>query len=59
MMSITTILIIGDILVCGFLAGLVAWLLTRADKQKMDEAARIPLEEDEAERRVKGRVNDD
>ena len=54
MMSITTILIIGDILVCGFLAGLVAWLLTRADAKKMEEAARIPLEEDEAERRVYG-----
>ncbi len=43
----TTLIIIGDLLVCGFLAGLVAWLFTRADDEKMDAAARIPLEEDD------------
>ncbi len=43
----TTLLIIGDLLVCGFLAGLVAWLFTRADDADMDAAARIPLDDDD------------
>lgn len=47
MTAITAIIFIGDIVVCGFLAALVAWLFIRSDDAKMDEAARIPLEDDE------------
>lgn len=43
----TALLLIGDILVCGFLAGLVAWLLIRDDSKKLEEAARLPLLDDE------------
>lgn len=43
----TTLLIIGDILVCGGLAALVAWLFARADDEEMNKAARIPLDEDD------------
>ncbi len=40
------LIIIGDILVCGFLVGLVAWLFLRADDEKMNAAARIPLDDE-------------
>lgn len=50
----TTLIIIGDIVVCGGLVALVAWLFARADGEKMDEAARIPLDEDEDEVREVG-----
>ncbi len=43
----TALLIIGDILVCGFFAALAAWLFMRAGDDEMDEAARIPLLEDD------------
>lgn len=46
-MSITTLIIIGDILVCGFLAAIVPWLFWIADDEKIEEAARIPLMDDD------------
>ena len=42
-----TLIIIGDILVTGFMVAVVAWLFARADDKKIDEAARIPFLEDE------------
>lgn len=42
----TALILIGDILVCGFLAGLVAWLFVRADDKDIEEAANIPLNDD-------------
>lgn len=36
----------GDLLVMLFMTVLVVWLLLRPTKAKLDEAARIPLEDD-------------
>ncbi len=42
-----TLIIIGDLIVCGLLIGLTAWLFVRESDEKIDEAARIPLTEDD------------
>jgi cbb3-type cytochrome oxidase subunit 3 len=36
----------GDLLVMGFMFGLVVWLLLRASNRKLQEAANIPLEDE-------------
>ncbi len=41
------LIIIGDILICGFLAGLVAWMFVINDDETIDEAARLPLSEED------------
>ena len=43
----TQLIIFGDILVCGFMIGLFAWLLVSAPDEKIDEAANIPLNDDD------------
>ena len=53
---IITLIIIGDILVCAFLIGIVAYLFMAADEKKHDEAARLPLLDD-AESLAGGRVD--
>ncbi len=36
----------GDMLVMAFMAGLVVWLYLRQGKEKLEESARIPLEDE-------------
>ena len=36
----------GDMIVMAFMAGLVVWLYLREGKAKLDESARIPLEDE-------------
>lgn len=43
----THLILIGDLLVCGFMVGLVIWLFVRGDKSEQDAAARIPLEDEQ------------
>lgn len=38
-----TLLIIGDILVCGFMIGIVAYLFVIADDDKQREVSQLPL----------------
>lgn len=40
-------IIIGDIIICGVIAALIAWAFARQEDSKLDEAARIPLLSDE------------
>lgn len=40
---VLALIIVGDILVCAFLAGLAAWLFASADDEKQKEVARLPL----------------
>ena len=42
----TYFLFVGDLLVMAFMFGLVVWLLLRASKRKLAEAANIPLEDE-------------
>ena len=42
-----TLIIIGDILVCAFLIGVVTYLFMAADDRKQSEAAHIPLLDDD------------
>ena len=39
----------GDMLVMAFMMGVVVWVLLRSSAQKMDEASRIPLEDEDAD----------
>lgn len=41
----TTLIIVGDLIVCGFMVALAAWLFVRAGDDAMDAAARIPFED--------------
>lgn len=41
------LIVIGDIIISGALVALAAWLFCSADKKSLDDAARIPLEEDD------------
>ena len=43
----TTLIVIGDILVCAFLVGLVAWLFVRKSDREIDKVARLPLLDDD------------
>ena len=40
------LLVLGDILVCLFLIGVIAWVYIRRDKNYHDQAARLPLDDD-------------
>ena len=42
----TQLILIGDLLVCAFMVGVVTWLLTRGGKEKSEAAARIPLHDE-------------
>jgi cbb3-type cytochrome oxidase subunit 3 len=37
----------GDMLVMAFMFGLVVWVFMRAPKESMEEAANIPLEDED------------
>jgi cbb3-type cytochrome oxidase subunit 3 len=43
---LTFFIFAGDVLVMGFMTVLVIWLLLRSSPAKLDEAARIPLEDE-------------
>jgi cbb3-type cytochrome oxidase subunit 3 len=45
----THFILLGDLLICGFMVALVVWLFTRGDKSAFDKAARIPLDDEEEE----------
>jgi cbb3-type cytochrome oxidase subunit 3 len=47
---LTFFIFAGDLLVMGFMTVLVVWLLLRSSKTKLDEASRIPLEDEHVER---------
>lgn len=36
----------GDLLVMAFMVGLVTWLLAKGSNERLDAAARIPLEDE-------------
>ena len=42
----TVFIFAGDMLVTGFMIGLFVWLFLRTDKEKIDAAANIPLEDE-------------
>ncbi len=43
----TYFLFIGDMLVMAFMFGLVVWVSLRSSKAALEEAARIPLEDED------------
>jgi len=43
---LTFFIFAGDVLVMGFMTVLVMWLFLRSPQSKLDEAARIPLEDE-------------
>jgi cbb3-type cytochrome oxidase subunit 3 len=44
---VTYFLFAGDMLIMAFMVGLVIWVFMRSSKESMDEAAQIPLEDEE------------
>lgn len=40
------LILIGDVIVMGFMTGAVVWLLTAKGKRRAEEDARIPLEDE-------------
>jgi len=42
-------LLIGDLIVLGFMVGLAAWALAGRRNQSLQQVARIPLEDEPAE----------
>ena len=42
----TLFIFAGDMLVMAFMMGVVVWVLLRSSRQKMEEASRIPLEDE-------------
>lgn len=44
----TYYLFAGDMLVMAFMVGLVIWVFMRSSKKSMEEAAQIPLEDEES-----------
>jgi len=45
----TFFLFAGDMLVMAFMIALVVWVFMRSSNEAMDEAARIPLEDEQAD----------
>lgn len=43
----TMFIFIGDMLVMGFMIGLAVWVLNKGNDEQMNEAARIPLEDED------------
>ena len=42
----TFFLFVGDLLVMAFMMSLVVWVFLRSSKKSLDDAARIPLEDE-------------
>lgn len=42
----TYLIFAGDMLVMAFMVGLALWVFMRSSNESMDEAARIPLEDE-------------
>lgn len=40
------LILVGDVVVMGFMTALVVWLLTPRGKRRAEDAARIPLEDE-------------
>jgi len=45
----TYFIFVGDMLVMAFMVAVVVWVFMRLPKKSMDEAARIPLEDEQAD----------
>ena len=45
----TYFIFVGDMLVMAFMVGLAIWVFMRLPKETMDEAARIPLEDEQSD----------
>ncbi len=45
----TYFILAGDMLVMAFMIALVVWVFMRLPKESIDEAARIPLEDEQAD----------
>jgi len=43
----TWFIFFGDMLVMAFMAGLVVWVFLHASKKKLEDTARIPLEDED------------
>lgn len=43
----TVFLFVGDMLVMAFMVGVAIWVSSKSNTQQMDEAARIPLEDED------------
>lgn len=43
----TELILVGDLIVMGFMVALVAWLLTARGKERAGAASRIPLEDED------------
>ncbi|MBL4572036.1 MAG: cbb3-type cytochrome c oxidase subunit 3 [Gammaproteobacteria bacterium] len=43
----TMFIFIGDMLVMAFMIGLAIWLTSRGNDEQIEEAARIPLEDED------------
>jgi hypothetical protein len=46
---VTYVLFIGDMLVMAFMTVLVVWISLRANDERIDAIARIPLEDEDAD----------
>ncbi len=45
----TYFIFVGDMLVMAFMVALAIWVFMRLPKETMDEAARIPLEDEQSD----------
>jgi len=45
----TYFIFVGDMLVMAFMVAVVVWVFMRLPKESIDEAARIPLEDEQAD----------
>lgn len=45
----TYVIFIGDMLVMAFMIGVVAWVSLVAQPEELDETARIPLDDEDAD----------
>ena len=45
----TYFIFVGDMLVMAFMVALAIWVFMRMPKETMDEAARIPLEDEQSD----------
>lgn len=43
----TMFLFVGDMLVMAFMVGVAIWFGSKGNEEQLDEAARIPLEEED------------
>jgi cbb3-type cytochrome oxidase subunit 3 len=45
---VTWFIFVGDMLVMAFMIALVVWVSIRATRERLDDAARIPLEDEQS-----------